>query len=298
MKNIGNTSILKYVIKRLLMFCKDTAMFVYYLLNIVRYKSISRPIKMEYSGTVAVLANGPSLKEVIPRLAVDDEFRNSDFIVMNFFAFDNVFFRIKPKHYCLADPIFMQGAYADKKEQVLELFKILQEKVDWNLNIYVPGNALKNHLSYSGLTNSFIKYIPVNTVDYSGYEHFRFFFYKKGLAMPLVQSVANMAIYIALDSGYSLVNLYGVDHDFFVSLCVNENNQVCTRYKHFYDNHEEDQLKPIIHPDGCAATMTERCKVFYALFRSHEILADYAKFLNIRIINRTKRSMIDSYERM
>jgi hypothetical protein len=246
---------------------------------------------------VTVLANGPSLNEVIPYLAVNDEFKNSDFIVMNFFAFDEAFFKIKPKHYCLADPVFMQSEYIVKKEQVLELFKILQEKVDWDLIVYMPGYALKNHLSYSKLTNSFISYIPLNIVEYTGYEALRFFFYKNGLAAPTVQSVANMAIYVALNTGYSHINLYGVDHTYFDSLCVNDDNQLCNRTRHFYDNSQEDLLKPIMRCDDMIYKISDYINDVSRIFRSHDILSAYAKFLHAKVLNCTKRSMIDSYER-
>jgi hypothetical protein len=289
--------LIKGVIKSLLKFCKDSVLFVYFLLNLVRHKSLPNPIKKKYSGTVAVLANGPSLKEVISYLAVDDEFKNSDFIVMNFFAFDDVFFKIKPKHYCLADPIFIQSVYKNKKEQVLNLFRILQEKVDWNLTIYVPGYALKSHLAFSGLTNPFIKHIPVSAVNYSGYERFRFFFYKNGLAMPRVQSVANMAIYVALNAGYSHINLYGVDHSFFDSLCVNDNNQLCNRSRHFYDNTQEELLKPIMRCDDLIYKISDYINDIAFIFKSHDLLSAYARFLHARIVNCTKGSMIDSYER-
>lgn len=287
----------KYVIRKLFRFCKDTAMFIYFLFSLVWHKSFSNPIKRKYSGTVAVLANGPSLKGIIPCLMVDDEFKNSDFIVMNFFAFDDVFFKIRPKHYCLADPIFMQSEYTAKKEQVLDLFKILQERVDWDLTIYVPGYALKNHLSYSKLTNPFITYIPLNIVNYRGYESLRFFFYKHGLALPIVQSVANMAIYVALNTGYASINVYGVDHTFFDSLCVNDNNQLCNRAQHFYDNSQEELLKPIMRCDDMIYKISDYINDISSIFRSHDLLSAYATFLHARILNCTKGSMIDSYER-
>jgi hypothetical protein len=267
------------------------------LLNLVRYTSLSNPFKKKYSGTVAVLANGPSLKEIIPRLAVDDEFKNSDFIVMNFFAFDDVFFKIKPKHYCLADPIFLQDAYNNKKEEVFELFRILQERVDWNLTIYVPSYSLKSHLSYSRLTNPLIKHVPINAMNYSGYENFRFFFYKNGLALPRIQSVAIMAVYVALNSGYSRIDLYGVDHSFFDSLCVNDNNQLCNRSRHFYDDSQEELLKPIMRCDDLIYKVSDYiCDISY-IFRSHDLLSAYAQFLHASVVNCTKGSMIDSYER-
>jgi hypothetical protein len=290
-----------YIIKKTREFFKDTTMFIYFFLCLVRHKSFSNPIKRQYSGTVTVLANGPSLKEVIPCLTTDNKFRNSDFVVMNFFAFDNVFFEIKPKHYCLSDIIFMQSEYSEytiaKQKQVLELFKILQEKVDWDLTIYVPKCYFKDHLSYSKLTNPFIKHVPLNIVKYSGYESFRFFFYKNGLALPGIRSVAIVAIYAALNAGYSCINLYGVDHSFFDSLCVNDNNQLCNRLRHFYDNSQEELLKPIMRYDGMIYKISDYINGISDIFRGHDFLSAYAKFLHVKILNCTKGSMIDSYER-
>lgn len=39
--------------------------------------------------------------------------------------------------------------------------------------------------------------------------------------MPSVVTVALMAIYVGINSGYSEIDLYGVDHTFFDSLTVN-----------------------------------------------------------------------------
>jgi hypothetical protein len=127
---------MKQAIRNTLKFSKDTVGFICFLLSLIRYRSFSNPIKKKYSGTVAVLANGPSLKEVLPRLTTDEEFKNIDFIVMNFFAFDDVFFKIKPKHYCLADPMFFKENH--QINDVKRLFNILQNNVNWDLNIYIP----------------------------------------------------------------------------------------------------------------------------------------------------------------
>jgi hypothetical protein len=289
---------MKNMIKRILSFFNDTKNFMCFLIKLLYHGSFINPIRKKYSGTVTILANGPSLKEILLHLDTGKEFLANDFIVMNFFALSEVFFKIKPRHYCLADPIFIKGDYDSKKDQVYKLFKALQEKVDWNLTIYIPGKYnLKKHLLYSNLNNPYIKHVALNADDYLGYKYFCYRFYKKGLAMPQVASVANMAIYVALNSGYSTINLYGADHNYFDSLCVNENNQLCNIIKHYYDNQEEDIITPLLDISGRAVKLADYLKANYELFRSHDILADYAKFLNVKIFNCTNGSMIDSYER-
>ena len=139
-------------------------MFMYFLLNLVRQGSFFNPIQKKNSGTIVVLANGPSLKEVLPHLTVDSTFKNVDFIVMNFFAFNDVFFKIKPKYYCLADPTFIQDSF--RKEDVIKLYKIFKEKIDWDINIYVPGQFYCKRLQeYSKLTNKFIHFISLNAME-------------------------------------------------------------------------------------------------------------------------------------
>ena len=52
--------------------------------------NLKNPLKKVYSGKVAMLANGPSMKNVLPRLTTD-EFKNTDFIVLNFFGMFGLF---------------------------------------------------------------------------------------------------------------------------------------------------------------------------------------------------------------
>lgn len=287
---------MKVFIKSALGLLKKSIYFLLFILRLCYRKSYANPFKRAYSGTVAVLANGPSLKEVLTRVETDVEFQNVDFIVLNYFAFEDVFFRIKPKHYCLADPMFFGDSH--RKADAVRLFSILQERVDWDLNIYVPKSGLKSFRSFSKLTNPYLHIVALNTEEYAGYESLRFKFYKKGLSMPRIQTVANMAIFVGINSGYSRINLYGVEHTFLDSLCVNDKNQLCNKDKHFYDK-EEAQLKPIIKTDSQDEVwkIGDYLMAIAWMFKSHELLAAYAKYKNVRILNCTKGSMIDSYER-
>lgn len=92
------------------------------MLNCVCFKVTSKgrifgryPYKKRFSGRMAILANGPSLKEILPEIGVKEEFNNVEFTVMNFFAFDSAFQRIKPRFYCLADPMYIRKIIGMKK---------------------------------------------------------------------------------------------------------------------------------------------------------------------------------------
>lgn len=79
------------LVKRCLRFFKQTVHFLLFVLRLVYHGNLSNPFKVQYKGTVAMLANGPSLKDVIARIQSDEEFHNVDFIVLNYFAFEDCF---------------------------------------------------------------------------------------------------------------------------------------------------------------------------------------------------------------
>jgi hypothetical protein len=277
-------------------FVKDTIEFIYFLFNFIKNRSFKNNIKKNYSGTAAVLANGPSLKEVLLTISTKSEFKDVDFIVLNFFAFENTFFEIKPKHYCLADPMFFQETH--KIDGVLKLYKILNENVNWNMNIYIPKHYLAKFKSFSKLKNKYISIFCYNNTRYDGFEIFRNYFYKNNLAIPPTQNVANLAIYLGINLGYSKLNLFGVDHTFFDSLCVNEKNEVCVRETHFYSD-SKAILKPLRRNDNDEVfKMSDYIAAIQKMFKSHDLLNEYAKYKNVEIVNYTKQSLIDSYKRI
>ena len=99
-------------------FIKNTIEFLYFLFNVIKNKNFKNNIKNNYSGTVAVLANGPSLKEVLPTILTDKEFKEVDFVVLNFFAVEKTFFNIKPKHYCFADHMFFKETHRATRTKI------------------------------------------------------------------------------------------------------------------------------------------------------------------------------------
>lgn len=253
------------------------------------------PYKKRYSGRMAILANGPSLKEILPEIEVRKEFHDVEFTVMNFFAFDLTFEIIKPRFYCLADPMFIRSGHHRYKE-VKKLFNYLQEKVDWDMNLYIPKwFGRKQFLHYSSLTNPHIHIVTVNHALYESFECMRNWLYKKNFAMPVVGTVAQLGIYVAVNNGFEEIDLYGVDHNMISSLCVNDKNQLCSRITHFYE--DSVVLKNIINADNKQLKVADYLIEIGKLFRSHDLLSDYAKSLDVNIVNYTPESMIDSYHR-
>lgn len=70
--------------------------FVYLIVYVLRFLIKGGiwgcyPYRRRYSGRMVILANGPSLKEILPEIGVKEEFNDVEFTVMNFFAFDPTF---------------------------------------------------------------------------------------------------------------------------------------------------------------------------------------------------------------
>lgn len=282
----------KVMILKIEDFIKDGISFFFYLLRLIKHRGFRNKLVKDKQGKVAVLANGPSLKEVIPQLT-SDEFKDVDFIVLNFFAFDDVFFQIRPQHYCFADPMFFKASH--RIEEVRRLFSVL-EKVDWDMTLYIPASLYKTFLLFSGLKNPNITITKVNCIDYTGFGCFRNFLYKKNLSSPRAQTIAILAIFVGLCKGYSEIELYGVDHTFFDSLTINENNELCYSDKHFYNS--ESGIKPMLRPDSDKPwIISDYIEAIMYMFKGHDILASFAHYLNVEIVNCTRGSLIDSYKR-
>lgn len=249
-----------------------------------------------------VLVNGPSLKK-----ALDDydnginKFDENSFMV-NLSPLDPRFFKIKPKHFFLSDPIFYQD-FEQKKDQVRKMYDLLQEKVDWDLYLYMDFFNEWEYdklIEYSKLTNPQIHFVKLNRWHCSGLEpKLRHKLYKKGWFMPEDGTIANVAIYVALIEGYKEIELYGADHTMFLELAVNDNNELCSLDSHFYE-----EGKPKMHVLKDCTTSEDRVfrvhqflHITYIMFNSHNLLRQFADYLGARIVNCTPGSMIDSYER-
>lgn len=238
--------------------------------------------------TANILANGPSLNSELKGLMTENSILNN-FLVVNYFALSNLFEKLKPKFYCLADPLFFtEDRYSDN---VYKLFSELN-KISWKMDLFVWIQSVDTIKKY--VNNKNINIIGVSTLQFEGFKSQRYDYMKNGKAVPSYVNVTIMGLYILLNLGYDTINLYGVDHSFLAGLCVNDDNRLCINDHHFYGS-EKRVFAPKM--DGTLWSMKDFIYDKYLTFVEHEVMRGYADYLGAQIINCTKDSWIDAYVR-
>lgn len=238
---------------------------------------------VENAKLLSILANGPSLKEELKSLDLE----NGDFMVLNDFCNSQLFQNIKPKYYILADPWYFENP---------TIFTILQEKTKWAMKLFVPYYTWNKFFLKRKDLSEYISIIPFVVINYKGFEAFRFWIYGHGLSMPRPQNVLVPAIFNGINMGYEQIRLYGVDHSWIESIRVNNKNEVCQTDSHFYDE-EEQQLRPWCKSSGEQYKLFEILNDLSQTFKSYFQISKYALYKRCGIINCTKKSYIDAFER-
>lgn len=236
--------------------------------------------------TAYVLANGPSLKEEISVLLCDECFSKAIKCALNYFAESSLYETIKPDLYFLADPCFFRGKNEERDNKMIIRMNSI---TSWSIVLYVPYYHV--NIAKTLIKNNNIKVVPVPTLLFEGFEEKRYIGYKKGIAVPSFVNVTIMAEYVLLNLGCKDIRLYGVDHTFFNGIAVDSNNTLCIIDSHF----DGDRYIPV---RGGKVSIANWLYDKYLTFLEHENIRKYADFLNAKIINCTKSSLIDSYTRL
>lgn len=254
--------------------------------------------EMNPSRRLAILGNGPSLAEQLPRLIERKKWQQADMMAVNFFALSEEFEVVRPKYYVISDPMFFRAT--GRSERVENLYKALAERVTWPMTLYVQYYN-PEHFDYSAAinTNPNIRIVPFHSIVFHGFRSVEFWMYRRGLGSGNFGTVVQNGEFIGILLGYKQIELYGVDHTLLEGLCVDDENRLCRTQSHYYDTTPQAP-KPIYYNATNPPrpyTMHEYLAETAELFRGHEVLRDWAKEEGVRIINRTRGSMIDAYER-
>ena len=170
--------------------------------------------------SAVILGNGPSLAEDLPRLIERREHLTKDVMAVNFFALDERFEAVRPAYYVLSDPMFFRdSAYRDR---VAELYRALDEKVTWPMNLYVQYYNPERFDYRAALPNPNIRIIRFHTQLYRGFRSVEFWLFRRGLGSANFGTVVQVCEYVALLLGYKTLELYGVDHTLLDGLCVDD----------------------------------------------------------------------------
>ena len=245
---------------------------------------------------IYILANGPSLNQSLTDIINNKRYLTDCMMSMNFFTNDERYEIIKPKYHVISDPMFYDAP--GQEDRVADFFVNINAKTTWPITLFVPYRFWKDEVWQGKFTNQNISLIPFHQVTPPYDCLFLNWIAQHGLIGVNFGSVLHHCIYVSLLSGYKEIFLYGADHTFFDGLCVNDNNQVCKKTTHFYD--ENPDVVPIFHTYTgvkTAYTMSHFLSEYAGIFKGHELLRRIASSFNAIIINVTPGSMIDAYER-
>ncbi len=234
-----------------------------------------------------VMGNGASLKKVLEEEI--EMFLGKDVFTVNLFYETPYFEKLKPKNHIIADGGFWEQTVDQRILGIQNRFKDCLMKVTWKMNLLLPYDGL-DILGKVLKENQNITLIPYNRTPVSGYQSISHFLYKRNLGMPKPTNVLNAALFLSLNLGYNKVNLYGADHSWISDLFVDENNNVCCYDNHFYDQKRSYSVM-------ARGSLAVGLQSIVEAFSSYELLEDYSKKLNVKIVNRTKGSFIDVFDR-
>ncbi|MBP6385392.1 MAG: hypothetical protein KA313_08875 [Pseudarcicella sp.] len=237
-----------------------------------------------------ILGNGPSLKYSLDNHL--DFIIQSDVFCVNLFSNSSYYKTLKPQNYLLLD-----GAYLKPNHELASLaVQHLIQDTSWEMSLFVPNYFSKSEYFVSEMAkNQCIKIVYFNYVIFEGFDWLKFWIFKKGWAMPQCQNVLNASVFNGVNCGYEKVYLLGADHTWHETLTLNENNEIIADDTHFYGN-KTYQINQIVSLEE--SYMAGQFLSLHKAFKSYEVTAKYAIYRGIKVINASKRSYVDVFEKI
>ena len=252
-------------------------------------------LKMKQNNPISILCSGPSVNSDVERLLSKN--MPMDFFAVNDFAQSGLFQKTAPKFYLLVDPAYWYKNTNDYDVDARnKTFCAINEQTSWEMTLYIPVEAYKTGFFQNAITNNHIKITPFNYYQfYPTKTNYYNFILENNFGCVPVGNVLGGALFLSINFGYKEIYLYGVEHSWLKDVRVNDSNQVCTIRKHFYG---EGELEPWKKSDGEQFKMYELLDAISTHFKGYVFLDWYAKRHNVRILNCTVGSFIDSFERV
>lgn len=277
---------------------ENTFKFIYSFIRLIckenlrnYFPQIEKHINSEKKELI-ILGNGPSLAYVIDKFVVDDAVKN-DFCFVNYLVDENIFNIVKPVMYVLSDEQFFLDNHP-KSIKAAQMIDSLNNKTSWPLVLLIPFHYWKKNILQAKINNDNIQIFPFHHYSILGKDKWRYFFFKKGLGTGEFGTVVQNAIYCGLTLHYNRIHIYGVDHNFFDNLSLDEDNNLQQLSTHFYDKGNVKYTK-IVNLDGSHIPVYKFLADFSLLFYGHTFLNGYANYLGKSVINHTQNSLIDAY---
>ncbi|MBX3006545.1 MAG: hypothetical protein KF816_00825 [Melioribacteraceae bacterium] len=243
-----------------------------------------------------ILANGPSLNESLKNeLSI---ILNRKKFCVNHFVFSDRYAEIKPDYYVLAAPEFWIEKPTEWHIQMRnKVHADLIRKTDWNMILFLPHNAKRNKLwNKLELKNSNIRTVYFNNTPVEGLQSINHLLFNHNLGMPRPHNVLVPTLFLALKMGFKNVLLFGADHSWHEEIRIDEANQLTVNHEHFYD--KSKQIMPMYKLDGKEYFLHDVFRKLHLAFKGYFILKEYADYLGSKILNASKKSYIDAFEKI
>lgn len=241
------------------------------------------------------MGNGPSLLKEIQNN--HDQFKTMPKIAVNLFVKSEYFTGLKPEFYVINAPEhWFENVNETGRKATIELYELMAEKTSWEMVLLIPYNARKN-MEWKKLIekNQHIKIQYYNKTPIEGFRWFCNIIFKKRLGMPRPHNVAIPALMHAVNIGFKEIYLAGVDHSWFTSIRVEQDNTVTMEHAHIYGS--APTRHPIFSYIDEKRHLHDMLMKFVNTFRSYFYIKDYADYRHCKIYNITEGSFIDAFEK-
>jgi len=284
-------------IKQILVDTKDNAQAILKLITVSKWKNNLPKIE---DGKLIVLANGPSLTQNLDRVLHD--FGSEHLMVCNFFYKSHYFKQLKPKYYTILDPSFKDitlKRLPEIKTFYLDLFAI----VDWEMHLFLPymyRKSIKHIIRELELQNQHIKISWYNSINFNGQTKFIHFLFGKKLGMPSPGNIAIPSLMLGIWMNFKEIALVGVELKYHHSVIVNEQNEFLIKEVHFYEDEELVNYRPIYlsHTKDQKMDTSDFFDMMYRIFNSLKTIKYFALKKGVKIVNYSKDSFIDQFEKV
>ncbi len=271
--------------------------FISLIRVLLRFRFSSDLNRMKPDGNeLFILANGPSLRE---DLSDFPEILNSQkLLCVNQFVLSEAYEQMRPANYILLDIGFFAERTIPRVEEVREMvIAAFISKTDWPVTLFAPAEArnslLHKQLKESGKPFSFAFF---NRTAVDGWKPVRHCLYRRQAGMPPPQNVLIGGIMTAIGVGYTRLIILGADHSWHQGLEVGEDGILKSAENHFYDR--QPWKVAVHHPETLQrAYIHDYFHNLHRTFRSYHLIREYADSRDITIINASRVTFIDAFER-
>ena len=271
------------------------------ILRIIRSIQLKRqfPLIDNNDRECVVIGTGPSLTATLTKNV--DFFLPMPKLCVNDIVLSSYFEQLQPEYYTFFDPAYFDEQVSLKFKRDRErILKDLIQKTKWPMTLFLPLQAQKNRdFKDISSNNSNINIVFINNTLVDGFVPFRHLIYKLNLGMPRVQNILVAGIFLMLNMGYKKIYTIGADHSWHEDLILDNENKVCLKLGHCYDEKEVDYVPFFMDAqEKQTFKMHELFDALSATFKGYYYLRQYADYLEATIINASNKTYIDAFERL